>query len=690
MTNSKAYKPYTLRIGGKEVEQSAFTILGFSKSFGGARVDQATVEVELGNSQTFIQEASAKPDQIEQTLEIFDGAKRLFWGVIEDSVMSFGDSSDARTLVASIQPHHFGFPATAVQYLDIRPSITRGQVGTQRAIVSATEPIVFNGFVSHEMENSERTIGHFVGNKAHLEKFPLKDRNGKNTKGEAYLPIPLESVQTAAGRERYGDVWRAFDTRTRWGLRDAVEYMCVLCNDEAFIANPSNADLEGIDDFILPRTELKLGGYLPDYLDQLLEPYGYRWAVEHDTTGKPRIAFAQYGVGEVVSAKYAKVGAAADFDTTNVANIDASYSISQTINEVHVIGGSVELEGTFELHRVEYDKWVLNEAGDYQTSTFDQYRPSYESSFADGTPSQVAFPDLTHLIPSSALGDFGDTRYVQRIYRRRRFYPTITQIGVPSTGGDTAATNIVPIGPNRGYDIEIIDYRQEDAAETAKKWINVDELEDTMWHAPRVLEDECGIVFDRGRDESRGTADDDASVHEAENSFLVALDDQARIRITATIVTDFAVQVRVLRDTNAASVANRKHVYVWRNPERWPCRRVISSGRYKSKYSSELNFTKTPTADEIVADMKRAARQILSRTDAAVLAGTIQFNSLDNNVPLGGIVKSIAGREVSLATRTKDDTQIWPQVVAVHYDAQAATITAQLSAAPAGGFDAFA
>lgn len=693
MPNSKLFSPFKVRLADKDVKPEAYTVMSFTRSMGGSKVDQALVQVERAPN-LYLQNSSARPAEAEQVLEILQDKRRVFWGVVEDAAYSFGESADHKTIVATIQPWLFGPPITQAVYLVVRK---RNYYGDTDERVRVDEPIVFNGFAADREEWVTRNGLAFVGNKTAGSQWLGLTRDGKNTAGRTALLIPLEAVQTDIGRARYAKTyspWARSDSEGgrepprdnpsfEWTLRDAVRYVCVLGNDEAFIANPSKADFDSLPTFVLPRTELPVGKHLPDYLDDLLKPYGWDWYV--DPVG-PSIRFAKWGVGPEIKALYAKVGADADFKTTNLSNVEAGYSISQSVNKIHAKGGRVLLEVTAELYRVGQDKWVWNEGADYDQSTFFQYHSEEDLQVAISEDDVIA-PQPDSIAPPSFFGLFGASGFAKMIQRRRRFLPTITVIGPVGIYGGAGQTLIDtrPIGPNGGYDIEVLDFGQEEAAEGQEEWINIDELDDPMWRHVRVLEDECGIVFDRGRD-----VDGDDPNESARNYFFEALDG-ARVRITATIELDFCVQSVIERSNKngSPSVSVNDHTWVWWDEKRWPCRMRMTDGRFASKYAANTYHAETPSPDQIVADMKRQSREILERLDAAKVNGSIVFKGFDGEIPLGGVVKKIEGREFSFATRHGKDTPLYPQVVALHYDAQEAQIVATLSSEPANSLEAF-
>lgn len=683
--------PVTVVIGGQITPPRFYTVQRFTRSLGGRHVDQAVITAERnrGSLQLYVQDGPLRPEEHGKQLSIFYGANRVFWGVVEDASYAFGEEADTKTIVATIQPWHFGPPVAAAQYLHIY----RDEDGrTERSVVMASEPIVFNGFVdpNREMKGKEG-LGYFVGNCAHLGRFKAKKRDGNDTSYEANMLVPLEVLQTSAGQSRYVDEWRAFDERSRWTLRTAVRYLCAIGNYETLIANPSDKDIDVLPDITLPRTEMPVGAMLPQMLDMLLAPYGCDWYVDVGDgpatggnaitqavgvfnaavsgTGKPRIRFVEYGKGIECTAKYGKVGAAADYSSTNVIDAGLSYSTAPTINEVHCMGGPFTVEGTFELYRVADNKWAANEAGDYERDVYGV---------------EIPVIDLTDAFPDSLLGNMAGGPFVSRLQRRRRLHPTITVSNTIT--GDTQ-----PKGPHNGFLIEVIDLGQEDVPEAEKEWVPIDRITDAMFRHVRVLEDECAIVFDPGEPEE---GDETAAVN-----FYIdqALGDNARMRITGSFEADFVMQKIVTRNGRSPSVSAASRAFVWHDPKRWPCRRIINTGTLASQYADAESTNKTPTADEVLADMDQAAKQILERTDAAQVSGALTFFGLHHYVPLGSVVKVLAGRGVTMGTRYESDSAStssetdnpqFPQIVSVEWSPQSAEILAALNIEPGEGLEA--
>ena len=161
--------------------------------------------------------------------------------------------------------------------------------------------------------------------------------------------------------------------------------------------------------------------------------------------------------------------------------------------------------------------------------------------------------------------------------------------------------------------------------------------------------------------------------------------------MTCVIEADRRLQVRVRRRNakQAPSVQGRPTVFFWDGAARFPFRRILTSGKYKSVAGVTSLTSQTPYADLLLNQMREFGEQLLAGSDQATLSGQIEFQHLDYDVPLGGIVKQIGGRELHLITTDSKDTLRYPQVVALHYEVQDNVLTATLSAEPANLLEAF-
>lgn len=709
---------WRVRIAGQLRPENAYTPLSVDRSVGMKRADQAVVAVELATSDNPFSEGSQiKRVEIGDTLEIFDASagRTVFWGIVEDNEVHFGQTADERKLIASIQPHHFGDPIATCQFLALEdnPQFTRG-AAVQGGVVAVHEPIVFNGWPDprkHMAAPSNQFA--MSGNRTSSARFAPLGPDGKPVAMKSFLFVPLDAVQTSAGRTRYAGDYTAFSpTAAFWTLRDAVRYLCAVGNTRGLIQNPTDKDLDVLSPVVLYRTELPVGLMLTEALDRLLSQYGFYWYVDPNAgsgggtitgasifnaavqavanivsgatqSAKPRIRFAERGKGPLVDVKYAKSRTAADFRTSNVNQFRARYSVAPTVNEVVVLGGRIYFEETIELQRISETKWAANEAAEYSELSTPPYRNQFDQK--KGSPEAI-IPDLAQMFPASHFGELAKEMPLTHIRRRRRFLPTINLTNVldGSLGGQA---DLRPLGPQYGVDIEIIDREQDDSHvpdEKDKVWLNIAEHPLRHKMHVRVADDELAIYFDDGHsDDTRGDDEYDA--------FLRSLGSDKRLRVTGTIESDLRLMVRVKRKNadQAPSVQGRPSVFLWDAEKRFPCRRVMVLGKYRSKYGvKELN-AQTPSATAVLEQMRQFGEQLLAGADQAVISGQIEFNHVDYDVPLGGIVQKVAGRDFHLlAAHTKEPK--YPQIVALHYEFQENLLTATLTAEPENLLEAFA
>jgi hypothetical protein len=702
---------WNVYIGGKIEAEGSATVLSVTRSLGMRHVDQAVVQIErAAQSSPFLQGAQIRPVEIGQTLHIVDdvtGAAK-FWGIIEDAEFFFGEAMDQKRVVATIQPHHFGEPLTNSQFVQM-VLLAPGAYIHRRT--TTDDPIVFNGFNDPERHLTvPGSAFGFVGNRT-LGTYTAMDRNGKDLPVKCPMFIPLDAVQSPAGISRYDTVYAPYSHLGQWTLRDAVRYLCAVGNTRGLIQNPSERDIALLPDVVLYRTELPVGITLPEALDRLLGQYGWYWYVEPNPGGgggggggggpfalqaaataqaaaalgnaigggggttKPQLKFVRRGVGPTFNATHGPPGTSATFSNTNVRNFRARYSIAPAVNEVHVLGGLPIVEGTFELQNVG-GKWVLNEGGKYDATETAPFRPADDPKHGS---KEAIVPNLSDLFPPGIFSALGEEVAMGQIQRNRRFLPCINLIGAE---GQSEAVDLRPRGPQNGVEIEIIDRNQEE--EETPQWIALARHPFRHKINVRLADDECAVIFDDGHTpESRSNEEFDA--------YFAWLKENGRVRITAAIESDVRVQVRVKRDNNGAapSVQPKPVVFAWDAPDRFPIRQILITGPYASKFGWTNYRSETPSIARTMAQMREFGRELLKGADQATISGQIELMHCDYDVPLGGVVPKIAGRNLELlATHSRDPR--YPQIVAIHHDLQSNSTTLTLSAEPDNLLDAFA
>lgn len=485
--------------GAPTVDDEAPWLIPLSASLtaGGSRLDTLSFSVDLARAEIRLQDTTVpvgyhRQVELRRLNEEGEPTEIVAWGMIAANSQEI-ELKEQVGITARVDRFVFGEVLTQSSYWD-------PIADTERRVHL---PVVFNPEIDDAIEpnRSDRTDG---------------------TRGDCSLFFHPESHRLPGAVALQGQV------ADHWTLSEATHWLIWNCNrQETYITNPTLDDLQaafaGHDDGQLKNFSLPFGRYLPELLDALLTPFSFGWFLVHtldDDVRKTTFKFYRRGDGPKVSLFQQAPGETIDPVKTTAERISASYDITRLANRI--IGrGALELrEGTFPLlpgweeeddatPLEELDesqetsrekpfvgrKWILNEAGDYNT-----FR-SWIQRF-----------DLTPVLGAS------------HIIRRRKFRRCLSE----HSAGDDADSN--------GYVLEWWDADQESAASPTQKtdpgWIKV------RWPY-RVLEKECGVLF-------TGPTPPDALWN------LFQDDPQSvHLRITASIEGDVALEAVAGRRTSS-------------------------------------------------------------------------------------------------------------------------------------------
>lgn len=378
--------------------------------------------------------------------------------------------------------------------------------------------------------------------------------------GGGYLVLAADSMRTPEA------IALQNQQRDSWDLPTAIETICWLLNpDETFVTNPDVFDLQAVitdtNTRLLKNVQIPLGSTLPEALDKLCDPMGYRWYVENtvDVTDAAlpvtsTIRVFKKGDGITTDLRCQRVGEAKSSDETNIADYSATLEIA-TPNVVYARGALKQREGTFRLvpgwpasldstplwqinWQTEFSSatdiryagrlWVLNEAGDYGGK-----RPGIEE-----------FTDLADLFEEDV------TRIV-----RRRFLPCLTKTKSGSDQQQRGTSGIFV----EWNDYEVAEYQPYTGAFS-------------------VVEHQCGIFLEGEISEEFWAA---FQKRAAVASDLVALDPQ--IRVTACIESDSRLTYTAeRRDVSPNGREIPLHLDV---RDRFYDRRVRTGGDFASRWT---------------------------------------------------------------------------------------------------------
>jgi hypothetical protein len=564
-----------------------------SLTAGGSRDDVLGFTVDLAKAGKRLQDTTT-PTAIKRQIELRtldeDGAATIVlgWGFLSKNPQQINSDNETTSYEARIARHHYGTALTSYSVWDAASVDLR----------TIHRPLVFNPSIDEIVEPNMGSYTHAY------------------TSGDAtidvHFPLDPESMRTTASQTFQQQ------TRSSWKLSDAVLFLCWWLNpSQTYIQNPIAADLQNAfssRDTMLKNVEIPFGAWLPDALDQLLQPFEYGWHLVHKLDGsgnrKTTIRFFPRGQGVMKRVHLQRVGETRDIRESNVAEFEAEYDINQLANRIEVYGDFLKREATFELQKgwsTAYDstniedlekgqanyeshpsvgrKWILNEAGDY-----------------NNLRTEITTPyDLSGLFGSS----------VQAV-RRRRFTRCLSQ----HADADDRESN--------GFRVDWYDADAEGATDpdvaTDPGWTRV------KWPFS-VLEKECGILFE-------------GNLPPEELWSLIAdgTPANARVRITATVVGDQRVKgiaTRRDRSPNGQDVTLVLDLH-----DRFQFSAVDSSSIFHARPSiARDDSTVIQTYAESVRDIEDAMKIHCSLTLEGVNHPEYE---------IGDLIENVMGRNLSL------------------------------------------
>jgi hypothetical protein len=672
MKYQRAYVETKVYVNGKI--NPHMKVLECEETQGGGRMNFARLAYDLGHRQVeagrpgaaYLSEHSfydgKEPGGTEQLagaeIEIVgtvDGLVKVYhWGHLGIQSLEIADK-ESFALTSRMVNSDFGIPLGGQRVVDpktnksvwIHP--TKGQLPIEMDI-----PIVFN---------PEHTDGTIRGNKRIFGKEVLFiNPASTETEGAQQYQNLGRSIDLTRWVAGFSDWFKAnqleADANENWSLADACFYLLEATNGvipwlltlkrQPRILNPSLEQIKKIlptDRSQIKNHQIRVGAYLPEALDALLEPYGYTWKVNLVARGARVIEIIKLGTSDK------KIVARLDRPANpNHANTDAwktniHFDTQRVFNQVRIQGGKTQIEATFPLspawptshddlttdnednvvkdsqswdsnpdyHRTWRD-WVLGEAGDYQRSRAFDLTPLFRAAFGKSHPPVVA--------------------------KRRQFLPMLS-----------ADQDGEPYGKVKGCYIEW----EDDTG--VRRPLPVGEA---SWSI-KLLKNECGITF-TGNQPPPELYDLGAS--------------GARIWITATIESD----------TRISAVAKRKDTsanpdiveLVVQKPLSFHLHTRLATGDYKSKFSS---VTKVGDPDDDAFPVAllskeldgRVALNLVAETirqsvDQAECSGTITLDGIDRlQYETGTVITELAGRAINFKVNGESTLQQYPQIVGVKY-----------------------
>lgn len=588
-------------------------VLRIDESADGQHCDRAEVMVDPARAPRLqdFDPLTALGDVIEiESARLSAGAlyKVRHFGTVTQHLPHISPAGETIKYVSRVEPYHFGRPAGGV--LMYAPGVPQF-----RAPGWLEQPQGQFKLVDDEIIFNPEIDGRIVGNMHSQVRY-----------GPARMPVFLdpESVRTEAGRTLHGG------EAIIWTLSAAVYYLCWALNGEQIVVtNPTREELASVFrdsvDFVR-NAKVDDGEFLPQVLDKLLKPLGYHWRLFKPAPQERKLVFFRRGTGgRVVWLKHQRHGESLDSEKTNTEAAGVVFDASRLANAIIGRGSKLQIEITAELVRawpeslddrdrdeltnkaIEEDageteglkfawrKWALNEAGDYI-----------------GTRGLVSIFSgaLREQLRSAGLLDW-------MVPRRRKLLPTLTR----NAAGDG------PVGRNRGIEIEF---------GSGGNWQPADN-----WGI-ELLEHEAGILI---------TSDD---IPEA----LFDLGDAARVRITATIETDFRITATASRKPDsvigfdAAAQLDLSGDFHWL---------VVTP--FSKHFDGE---NPSLTVDDRV-DLQNFVESLRAKFDQVDVTGNVVLDGVDRGqYAVGDRVAGIQGRNYRFNASRRGD--VYPQIVGITYD----------------------
>ncbi len=608
--SSRPALPITVLINGQR--NVTLHPLVAQRSCGGKRLDFATLQLHgrIGGL------LSGPGDVWEVTLlsEVNQGGRTrdfvYFWGKVSKKRLVIGQNDEFIEYVARLEPWHFGAPLST--YPVFNPANKQFQ--------AIDGPVIFNPQID----------GEIWANCHNSKLVPI---------GTQKVPVFLdpESVRStgAAGIQA--------GTTTPWTLSKAVFWACNWLNDQKFVGNPTLPELQAVFDDqrdLLRNLKLRIGLYLPTVLDELLDPLGYQWFVQHKDRKTRKIVVYKRGKGtRRNNVGLQPAGQELDINASNLKEAPGlEIDHAGLVNSVEGLGDWIEIEGTFELYRGwpesqdslrlqpsrlqknknssnpdAWRRWVLNEAGDY-------------AKLRKKVGKIPEFYDFSSLVDPSFAPP-----------KRRKFLPTLS-----------LKTDGTPAGTIHGT---LVEYFHSTAADNGT-WKEVP-------HEFRLLEHECGVEF---------------TGEHVPQEFLQS-GDRLKLRITATI--RFDQRLRGFAPRRPTSLQPDEKRITLDLHERFHLRKVDKSSIYYSEVTG-ANPSRISLQVDDSAALQSYCEKIRDVFDFPTVDGPLRLEGIDRiGYQLGDSIDAIIGRGIVLKDSRQKDAS-GPQVVGITYDFQRQHTTLQL------------
>lgn len=571
-------------ISGDPAERSyALVPLAIESIAGGRKLDNALFAYNLTANNERVRNLQTPVNwsqQVEVRVYTDDSTfTPIFWGDVTAQKLSVGRTETVE-VTAAIYPYHFGTPCKGPRYYD-----PFGVAPNDYADVR--EELRFNPLIDGAIEDSMATATSTGGEPYHFFADP-----------ESYRTDGAEAIQNRV--EKGG--------RERWTLAEAVHTVCWLCNEnEDWILNPTKADLDTVLASAIPlrNMTLPMGKHLPFYLDHLLQPYGFDWCVEltqDDVATKRQIRVFAKSTGTQKTVKMADVGELFDFTTTNLKSFDVSTDVGSVVNAVTAVGEFKEKEFTFPLFRT----W---DSADDALTAEDLKKDDPDSEYnANGKR------DVWRKWAACEAGDYTDFDDADGEMRA-------TTSDIPLK--DTVELDAADILRRRRIEDRL--YIDDDANRLPPLLEWSDDGGTTWYEAPwtySILSTQIGVMFNGNTPPEE----------------LVAAGDDARLRLTGTVVLDERLVGEAAMTANSPNA--RESFMTYEVDDRFFFRSVDDDVEAPvGSVSNDIDNTE---------EIEDFAEHIRDEEQSAMVRGTFTLSGINTEYEIGDLLTKVEGREISL------------------------------------------
>jgi hypothetical protein len=618
--------------GSDATEEVTFLqLVRIHRSNGGRKLDYAEFVYNLAETNERIVDHLVH-EEIARLVEVWlldergDPTTLLFWGELTLERIQL-NREEHLTMQACVHPWHFGDICEGVKVWNrLGVSEDNEEVGAGQLI--NVDP-VFQPEIDGKIENNMST----QIDSEHLYK----------------LWIDPESVRSSAARE-YQQAHAE-----EWTLIDVIDSLQWLLNtDEEFIENSDvNSDDPIFEEMPTVRNlHLRRGAYLPQYLDDILLPYGYGWCLqlgtrdseegeegEHENRSLKKLRIYKQGEGEEKKLYLQKPGETLDLAKTNTEQTQLDIDIADLANVIVGQGSFEQRQVTLPLFRGWPESQDALDVIDLLKSEPTAPRNAWRLFVGNEDGSYNGTRTGVHPIGEIDVPDL-NFDFSQWVPRRQKIQPCLDR------------------GLDRGVRMRPVLEWSGDDGET---WNRVPD----EW-GYSILDDQIGVYF---------------SGEEIPEEIRFAAD-RATLRITGTLTGPHRLQASATRQSTSP---NGRDVKLFLDlSDRFHDRFVITAGPYASTIGQNQQADERDDEDAL-REFLEAARDI---EDAAGMTGSFVLHGIHLDYEIGDLLTRIDGRDIFLNRKSVGaDEKRYLQITGIIYDWQEQQTTIEVESEYIGELD---